>query len=112
MVFVSDDLQMKSRIARRRRKLWEEDPHCRKCGRLTILSHDPPKKSEGNMATIQHIHSRLDEKRGKVDGETTTLFCWRCNNDDNRDSQANLPIEILRRRAKLGHSTENNSVKS
>ena len=95
-------------MSRRRLKLWVEDPHCRKCGTLTVLPENAKcsKKPDENQATIQHLDSRLSDVRGTY-GETetprTTLFCWKCNNEENRETQAQVPICILRERARDGH---------
>lgn len=106
---------MSRKLSKRRRKLWEEDPHCRRCGILTILpevfatEEDGeiiyPKKFPENVATIQHLDSRLSEERGTFDSERTTLFCWRCNNDDNKEVQERTPKSILRKRSNNGHCT-------
>jgi len=93
----------------RRRRLWEKDPRCRKCGRVTVLpetlwERDPdcphkvryPNGIPDNLATIQHHDSRLSGLRGCFDGEErTTLFCWACNQQDNDLVQEAAPKENL-----------------
>ena len=96
-------------LKRRRKILWEQDPRCRNCGVETELpppeGRDDGSKPPEYEATIQHIHSRLSLERGKARAgeEVTTLFCWKCNNDDNKVVQAGHPVSDLRRRS--GHET-------
>lgn len=80
------------RMRRRRLALWKADPRCRSCGVVTVLPNgERDEKPFRNQATMQHLDSRLSLIRGSFFGtgeERTTLFCWKCNNDDNRDVQA------------------------
>lgn len=67
------------RIARRRLALFQADPHCHWCGRLTVWWAETGPGPD-NAATIDHLRSRLDPKRGKRGGGPhTVLACRRCN---------------------------------
>jgi hypothetical protein len=71
----------RSRVRKRREKLWQADPHCHWCGCLTV----PPsgaakmKRIPKNMATLDHLRSRYDSSRGSDCEEATVLACWQCN---------------------------------
>lgn len=48
-----------------------------------------------NMCTIEHFYSRLNSRRGKVRGETTTICCTKCNNQRSFDEHLKLTKEEL-----------------
>jgi hypothetical protein len=99
------------RLRRRLQRLWEEDPHCHWCGKLTYMVLYPPgeefmlKKQTSQMATIDHIYSRLHPKRLEAprgerheDLSRTVLACFQCNQERSRREQAELsPEEKLER---------------
>lgn len=75
-----------------REKMWQQNPHCRRCGVLTILPKDVPgarfkpngqlmiKVVPPNMATIQHKYDRLHPNRKKETKEKRHfLWCAKCN---------------------------------
>ena len=95
----------RSQRARRRNKLWERDPHCRFCGVETVLPENVPEGPiPDNMATIEHLDSRNNPDRGKFCGqERTTLACFKCNNDRNKEEVKKIPIEKRREISKRGH---------
>jgi hypothetical protein len=72
-----------------RKRLWEKDPHCCWCGRLTQLitpKHGEP--TPPDMATIEHLYSKLDEQR-KSRG-MKLLACYECNHN-----RGNSQVETL-----------------
>ncbi len=92
-------------------RLWKEDPHCRFCKVLTILPESLPaeikngrrniKSVPDNMATIDHLESRLNPVRRKLRGMlSVTLSCNKCNFERNREEELSLPLEELHRRSK------------
>ena len=120
----------KGGLAKRLRvaRLWTIDPHCRCCGRMTVLPaaimEDRggkkllPKKVPPNLATLQHHDGRLSGTRGTGNRrmtaggddrvryyheERTTLYCHECNQRENDLEQARAPKVLLRARARLGH---------
>jgi hypothetical protein len=81
---------------KRRRKLWERDPHCYWCGIETVW-HEENAKQAINAATIDHIRSRYMENRpDKGEGYRPgilVLACWKCNNERARIEQEFLAAE-------------------
>lgn len=78
----------------RRTKLWREDPHCRNCGVLTILPEMRRKDlirnnvNLTNMATLEHLNSRLNPERLKPNYSSeirTTLLCYKCNENKGKE---------------------------
>lgn len=68
------------RNSKRKYKLWAENPHCYWCGRLTIIVKLKPfEKSPPNLATVDHIRSRLNPERGSDKKVNTVLSCFECN---------------------------------
>lgn len=91
------------RLRRRRIRLWNKDPRCRRCGVVTVLPEDVNGLPE-NMATIEHMDGRMLGTRGTFRNvERTTLWCRKCNNDHNNVTQAEISKELRRARARLGH---------
>lgn len=96
--FIAEGSHVK-RIAKRRRALFNKDPHCHWCG-IEVVWYD---KDGGTMpengATIDHLRSRLNpERRRKADGEQTVLACSKCNQQRNRQEELALSPEELRAR--------------
>ena len=95
-------------VKKRRTNLWNRDPHCYYCGCLTILPDDVEgykdkghiKVTPNNMATIEHLISRLHPLRGKTKG-ITTLACYKCNNEVNHEDMTNLGADFWREFSKL-----------
>lgn len=75
-----------------RNRLHAANPHCEKCGILTILPEDLPYTIDAlgtkqidnipNMATIQHKYHKLHPLRRVVNRRERRLFlwCYKCNN--------------------------------
>jgi len=90
------------KLRRRRKHLWESDPNCVFCGRMTVLPKRGVKhgQTRDNLATIEHLDSKYNLMRGKFKNtERTVLCCWRCNNDRNKCEQQNVPIDELHQRS-------------
>jgi hypothetical protein len=64
-----------------RDRLYEESPHCRNCGTLTVVGTN----NEEDTATIQHIKPRFHPDYGKE----LTLWCYKCNNLDSQHKSKN-----------------------
>lgn len=91
-------------LAKKRERLWNEDPHCHYCGVETILKPCHLKREwlamswdeRNRLATIDHIRPRHHPDRTKPPepGETLlVLSCWRCNNDRDKQELAEKPKE-------------------
>ena len=72
------------KIKKRRKILWDIDPHCHQCGCLTEL---PKPYQTGvlpdNTATLQHIFE-VDSPMRRDLLDDTVLFCHKCNHEDNK----------------------------
>ena len=72
-----------------RTKLWKENPHCYYCGILTVppeLRTETQKKNHfnfSNMATLEHLYSRLNPKRQEKYSKARrhVLACYKCNSE-------------------------------
>lgn len=95
-------------------RLWQRSPRCRWCGCLTVLIFRPSKQPGQRLpnigypyceATLDHLYSRLDGRRGHVtDGtEVTVLACRQCNHQRGALEVAQRPLEELRREAAKGY---------
>ncbi len=90
------------RLAFRRAKLWNANPHCHWCGCLTQLPAEglgrcAPRPPD-NQATIDHLRFRLHPQRQEPNPqmeERTVLSCWKCNNDRNREEMKAVGIEKI-----------------
>lgn len=65
----------------RRERLWNKDPRCFWCGVVTKPTNKHGGKQENDMATLDHVYSRLDPKRKQnLNLEVkTVLSCYLCN---------------------------------
>jgi len=107
------------RLRRIRKSLWEKDPHCHWCGVKTVwwakaLGHAEKPK---NAATLDHLVSRLDPKRYKMEYYPRSLFVIACdccnNNRGKREDVALRKITEWHTREELKKVlTENESVVS
>ena len=99
---------MSKRVHFQRAYLWfRQRGLCHWCKKPTLLvagmqetdylkHRDAPK----NLATIDHLDSRLNPERGKKAGELRKVVaCWQCNNDRGIKEEKALGIEEIRRRA-------------
>ena len=94
-----------------RDRLWKKNPHCRYCGVVTILPQHVIKGRDGlhrlrhfpdNMATIDHLRSRLDPERGNhIPSERRyILSCNKCNNKRGKKEVSELDLEKLWKQSK------------
>jgi hypothetical protein len=96
-------------IARRRLRLWCQDPHCHWCGVETLIPPVGYSPKRDNDATLDHLFERLiDGKRDtSFSGQRTVLACRKCNN--RRGVQHGHMLDAMRgkdkcrRNAQLGH---------
>lgn len=74
---------------------------CYWCGIQTVLmsGQSRHKQNPPNMATIDHLYSRLSPDRGKVRGYVHVLACLKCNNERAAVEEASVPREELWRRS-------------
>lgn len=56
-------------------RMWKEDPHCRKCGRLTKYKW---KFREPDVATIEHVYPKGHPLRA-THVHVQILYCYDCN---------------------------------
>lgn len=82
-----------------RRYLWNQDPRCHWCGRVTYLSERKGGKSHSLDATIDHYFSRYHKDKRSKWGNPVVLACYRCNHDRGAQETKEQPIEELWRRA-------------
>jgi hypothetical protein len=102
-----------SRRYKKRAKLWNLNPHCHWCGRLTILT---PPGWDGNknpadhpdLATIDHLYSRFNLLRWKPTGNDIrqVLACNKCNNSRANKEEASLSKHERFLRANLPQSVK------
>lgn len=87
--------------SRRKYQLWLRDPRCYWCGKVTvILDLTKIKKPPLNLATLDHLRSRLNEERGSDHKVNTVLACLECNQNRGRMEEAQrLSLEQIRERA-------------
>lgn len=92
-----------ARKKKRRADLFREnDGKCHWCGCQTVLPEEsgifPHAQEPRNLATIDHLYDRFDERRG---GQGVwVLACKRCNNRRSNLRQRGLPMEELWARSK------------
>jgi hypothetical protein len=63
-------------------KMWNENPHCHWCGRMTTLEGRDENKLNPETATLDHLYSRLDPRRKEVNRtmeKRRLLACYECN---------------------------------
>ncbi len=98
-----------SRTQKKRKILWDKNPHCYHCNILTILPEQlKPNTYPPNMATIDHIFTRLDPRRRQPHKgeERYWLSCKKCNEERGATLESELPIEELRKRSTGGKRKE------
>lgn len=84
-------------------KLWNENPNCHWCGRLTTLTNVQHIKGMPDMlmATVDHIVSRYSPYRwvkAKPQEKRKVLACYECNARRSAEETAQLSKEELYRR--------------
>lgn len=74
--------------------LWEQDPHCYWCGRLTQLTNCPNGIIPPDAATVDHLFSRFNPERWMDDNNLRrVLSCYKCNHDRSREEDTYLSKE-------------------
>ncbi len=90
-------------ISERRKRLFEENPHCCYCGVLTVLTNTVGGQMPPNAATVEHIYPRLHPKRREPNysqEKRLALACFKCNNEKSvRDQVDYLGKEGARQRS-------------
>ncbi len=88
--------------SRRRETLFKEHPYCYWCNcKLIKCCKQNIKRS--NMATIDHLRSRLDPSRLMIDNSQnprTVLSCSKCNNQRAKEEVSKLTKKDLQERSK------------
>jgi hypothetical protein len=64
----------------RRKRLWDADPHCYWCKRVTVFMNPADGRLPDDAATLDHLYSRLNPDRDR-DPHTAVLACRKCNQE-------------------------------
>lgn len=75
---------MASQNGLRRKRLFNQDPHCHWCKCLTVWENSSAGEVEpDNLATVDHLFSRLSGKKTGDNNskQVTVLSCKKCNQD-------------------------------
>lgn len=65
--------------------LWNRDPHCYWCGKVTVLSPSGETLNKrDDIATFDHLFPRGDAKRDGEFKQVGVLCCRKCNNARNK----------------------------
>lgn len=92
-----------SSLKRRRTRLWKQDKRCYYCGIETVLPENFLSKSgrlkvtPKNLATIEHLRSRLNPHRtekNKGNEIRRVLACWQCNQERGAQEVNNIDITL------------------
>lgn len=87
-----------------RLRRMEEDPHCYWCGREVIECGEQYGRERGpvlpNMATVDHLYSRLTEHRANGNRGKWVLACYECNHERARQEHLVLALEERRKLSK------------
>ena len=92
-----------------RTKLWDENPRCYYCNRITTLPTDIPNlefmqnngETPDYMATVEHLYTRYDAERFEDGGEDKcVLACYKCNHEEEIKRTKLVPKEELHQRSK------------
>lgn len=94
---------MTKALGKQRHRLWQENPHCHWCGRLTLLVEGSGKNRgagfPADAATVEHLRDRWDPRRQEriQPGERRhVIACRECNNRRVTEHQT---IEAVRQRS-------------
>lgn len=93
---------MKDYVRTRIRRYLEQDGRCHWCkGKMVlIVGYNPYGWSPpDNMATLDHLHSKLSPGRSDRGGYKNVAACAKCNRDRAAREEQDLGAEELRRRA-------------
>lgn len=67
-----------------RREMWNNDPRCHWCGRLTVLPVSGQSVSHAHTATIDHVYSKWHHLQGTAPLNASSILvlaCGQCNHD-------------------------------
>lgn len=81
--------------------MWNDNPHCHWCGRLTTLKGRAEQRLTPETATLDHLYSRFDARRKEVNRTTEKrrlLACYECNQRRCREAVAASNTEKEKRR--------------
>lgn len=91
---------------RHRKRVWlwhRQRGACYWCHRSIVIINKYLKYPPDNLATFEHLDSRLSPERGRHPGERrVVLACLRCNNERAHAEERALPLAELQRRASGG----------
>jgi hypothetical protein len=81
-------------------KMWQNDPRCHWCRKPTQLLNIPEIKGPApeDLATLDHLTSRLNLERWIKKDKTKVLSCYKCNADRAIKETKLLSKEELRKR--------------
>ena len=94
--------KFKQRLSRRRERLFKEHPYCYWCN-CKLVKCCKKNRKRPNIATIDHLRSRLDPSRQMKDysqNPRTVLSCSKCNENRAKEEVKNLSKEDLWARSK------------
>ncbi len=87
----------------RKLRLFKRDPHCYYCGvEVREIVVPRGKKIPDDMATVEHLYSKLDYRRHDPnDGkeERTVLACYKCNSEKGKEQDVLMTLEEKRIRS-------------
>lgn len=100
-----------------RLKLWEENPHCHYCNKVTILPSELAKKfgvpedkvdavitreARWDMATIDHVFPAFKRHHARKSDNKYVLACFHCNQIRGEAEVRKLPLKEQELLARLG----------
>ena len=97
-----------NKLRKIRVRLWEENPKCYYCERITTLPTDILDlkmlqnigETPDYMATVEHLHTKYDPERFEEGGdEKCVLACYKCNHDKEAERTKMVPKEELHKRS-------------
>lgn len=74
----------------KRARLFRANPHCFWCGCKVALEFDPPNRRD--LATIDHLYSRLHPERAGHRATLVVLACRACNHERSRAESQRRPF--------------------
>lgn len=88
----------------RRLRLWTENPCCHWCGRRTkLITPRPRRRVPDDLATVDHVYSRLKMALRRANPGAVVLACYGCN--QKRSLQDQREHQQLARAVKSDDST-------
>ena len=91
-------------------RLYQSDPHCYWCGRITTLTKGHVNGHDClSQATVDHIYSKFNPKRWVKGHDRKVIACYECNHARAVIEESQIPVEELQRRS-LGFKFNYNSL--